>query len=218
MKRMIRLFLVRHGVTAWNANGVYQGRLDVPLSDEGRAQVCRLRDRLRKVDFFCCYTSTLARARESAAIVLEDRVCPVQATPDLDEMSYGSWEGLTRQEIQVRYPEAWRAFLADRERQPPPCGESPADLDRRLRAFSGSLSRHQSDDGVSILIAAHGGSLRTLIAHYLGLANRHARRIRLDNASLSIVEVYAGDAVVSLLNDTSHLSPLKAPPDRQPVH
>ena len=215
---MIRLFLVRHGITAWNASGKYQGQLDVPLSDEGREQVCRLRDRVRPVEFHCCYTSALVRAKESAAIVLEGRDCPAYASPDLNEMSYGRWEGLTRQEIRARYPEAWDAFLADRENQAPPGGESAADLERRVRAFAGSLRTHLADGDVSILVAAHGGSLRTLIACYLDLANRDARRIRLDNASLSIVEVYADDAIVSLLNDTSHLDPLKPPPNGPPVH
>ena len=215
---MIRLFLVRHGITAWNASGTYQGQLDVPLSDEGREQVRRLRDRLRQVEFQYCYSSALARAKESAAILLQGRECPVYADPDLNEMSYGRWEGLTRQEIRARYPEAWDAFLADREKQAPPGGESAADLERRIRALAGSLRTHLADGDVSILVAAHGGSLRTLIACYLDLASRDARRLRLDNASLSIVELYADDAIVSLLNDTSHLGPLKPPPDRQPVH
>jgi broad specificity phosphatase PhoE len=215
---VIRLYLVRHGITAWNAEGVYQGQADVPLSDEGREEMRRLGDRLRHVEFGYCYTSTLQRARESAAILLAGRTCTVFASADLNEMSYGKWEGLTRQDIRACYPADWDAFMADRENQAPPAGESAADLYRRVRRFAASLAYHQTEGETSILVAAHGGSLRTLIAFYLGLANRDARRLRLENASLSIVEVYAGDAIVSLLNDTSHLSPLKSPPDSQPVH
>ncbi len=215
---MIRLFLVRHGITTWNEGGMYQGRVDVPLSDEGRDQVRRLRDRLRTEDFQASYCSELDRARESAVILLNGRSCPLYTSSDLNEVSYGLWEGLTRQEVRAQFPEEWESFLADRENQTPLGGESAADLDRRVRDFANSLARHQSEDDASILVAGHGGSLRTLVAQYLEMSNRDARKLRLDNASLSIVEVYEDDAVLSLFNDTSHLSPLKPPLDRQPVH
>ena len=197
---------------------MYQGQLDVPLSDQGREQARALRDRLHPLKFDHCYTSGLARARETAAILLDGRTCPVHATADLNEMSYGQWEGLTRPEIQLQFSRDWAAFLADREHQAPPAGESAVALERRVRSFAGTLSQHHTEGEVSLLIVAHGGPLRTLIVHYLNLANRDAHRLRIDNASLSIVEVYEDDAIISLFDDTSHLSPLKSPPDRQPVH
>src|SRR5579871_5053344 len=103
---MNRLFLVRHGITEWNHNGMYQGQLDVPLSTKGRLQITALRERLREEQFTICYTSALQRARTSAEILLEEHFCPLRETPDLNEMSYGAWEGLNRAQIVAQYPEA----------------------------------------------------------------------------------------------------------------
>lgn len=213
---MHRLFLVRHGITEWNHNGLYQGQLDVPLSSKGRLQITALRERLRDEQFTVCYSSALARARTSAEILLEEHFCPLLETADLNEMSYGAWEGLSRTQIIERFPEAWAHYVADPNRHAPPDGESRRDLQRRVERVLDAIAREYPDG--TVLVVAHGGSLRTIVSYYLNLGPSDVWKLRLDNASLTVVEVYEDGGVLSLFNDTAHLSLRKLPPDREPPH
>ena len=93
------------------------------------------------------------------------------------------------------------------ERDPALCypqGESLAQLDVRLAQFGNRLARHSEKE--TVLVVAHSGVLRTLICQLLGLETRNRWDFRIDLASLSIVETYTGAAILSLLNDTSHLT------------
>ncbi len=213
---MNRLFLVRHGITESNHLGVYQGQLDVPLSAKGRLQIAALRERLRDEPFAMCYTSTLCRARASAEILLEEHFCPLQAAAGLDERDYGEWEGLTTAQVIERYPEAWDRFVADPIQNAAPGGETQPALQDRVERVLDEIAHTYED--ATILIAAHGGSLRAILAFYLKLDQYEIWKLRLDNASLSIVDVYDGGGVLSLFNDTAHLGPRKPPLDGEPLH
>lgn len=213
---MNRLFMVRHGVTDWNDAGIYQGQSDVPLSDAGRRQIAALRERLREERFAVCYTSALQRARVSAEILLEGRPCPVRQTMDLNEMHYGAWEGLSRSQIKERFPEDWARFRADPLRHPPSGGETLRDVQLRVaRMLTGIAGEFHDAD---ILVVAHGGSLRAIVAHYLDLEPPDFWKLRLDNASISVVEVNARGGLLALFNDTAHLGPRKPPTEHEPAH
>jgi broad specificity phosphatase PhoE len=211
-----RLFLVRHGITEANHLGVYQGQMDVPLSEKGKLQIAALRERLRDEPFAVAYTSLLERARVSAEILLEEHFCPLRATPDLNELSYGEWEGLTRAQVRERDPEGWRRFSEDPIHEAPSGGETRIALHARVvRALDEIADQHQDS---SILIASHGGTLRAIIAEYLNLDPGEEWKLRSDNASLTIIDVYARGSVLSLFNDTAHLGPRKPPLGGEPVH
>ncbi len=215
---MIRLFLVRHGITDWNYEGRYQGQVDVPLNAEGRRQVALLRDRLRDEQFTACFSSALGRARESAEIILAGRPCHVRQMADLNELNYGEWEGLTTAEIKARFPEAWNTFVVDPVHSAPPGGESRLHLARRVdRAFA-EIQREFVDGDARALVAAHGGTIRGAVASYLGIAADHLWKLRQDNAALTIVDVYPSGGELALFNDTAHLGPSKSWPDRLPAH
>jgi alpha-ribazole phosphatase/probable phosphoglycerate mutase len=213
---MNRVFLVRHGVTAWNHDGRYQGQLDVPLSAKGRLQAAAARERLRDESFTACYTSTLARARVTAEIILEEHFCPLLQLPELNEMHYGAWEGLLRAEIMERFAEDWARHKQDPLQYPPTDGESRADLRRRVERALAQIARDQHD--ATALVVAHGGTIRAMVGLALGLPMQEWRKLRLDNASLSIVELYDDGGVLSLFNDTAHLGPRKEAPEREPAH
>jgi broad specificity phosphatase PhoE len=113
-------------------------------------------------------------------------------------------EGLNFNEVNGKFPEVARKW---RQRSPElayPEGESLLQLDKRVAEFREILNGHAADD--VILIAAHSGVLRTLICQLLGFTPVDRWKIRLDLASLSIVDTYPETAILSLLNDTSHLS------------
>ncbi len=190
--------------------------MDVPLSAKGKLQIAALRERLRDEPFAACYTSRLERARVSAEILLEEHFCPLHATHDLNELSYGEWEGLTRAPARARDPEGWRRFSEDPVYQAPPGGENRSDLHTRVaRVLEEIADRHQD---ASILIASHGGALRAIIAEYLNLDLSEEWKLRSDNASLTLIDVYGSGGVLSLFNDTAHLGPRKPPLGGEPVH
>ena len=99
---MLRLILVRHGETEWNAQRRYQGHSDVPLSALGRRQAARAAERLAALKIDAVYTSDLGRALETAEIIAEQRGLEVCAEPRLRELNFGVFEGLTFDEAQAQ--------------------------------------------------------------------------------------------------------------------
>jgi broad specificity phosphatase PhoE len=146
------ILLARHGETDWNVEGRLQGWDDRPLNETGRAQARELAQRLADVPFDAVYASDLARARETAEIVAAPHGVPVLIEPDLREMHYGTWSGLTRTEIEERFPGQARHDGETREEH----------LERVLRAAGRIAARHP---GERVLIVSHGGSLRALRRH-----------------------------------------------------
>src|SRR5215211_8136133 len=100
------ILLARHGETDWNREGRFQGWADPPLNDAGRAQAQALAERLREMPFDAVYASDLRRAFETAEIVAASHGVPVTPDPGLREVDIGSWSGLTRAEIEERFPGA----------------------------------------------------------------------------------------------------------------
>lgn len=152
---MTTILLARHGETDWNRTGRFQGHADPPLNDAGRAQARELADRLRDTPFDAVYTSDLRRAHETAEIVAASHGVPVVADPGLREVDIGSWSGLTRAEVEQRFPDAEHHD-----------GESRADHLARVLATVERIARAHPD--ARILIVSHGGSLRALRRHCAG--------------------------------------------------
>src|ERR1700679_1573140 len=100
-----RIFLVRHGATVLTAEDRFAGATDVPLSDEGREQARRLSLRLQREPITAAYASTLDRTVETARLAIEPRDIPVIQRAGLREISHGRWEGLTRSEVDAKFPE-----------------------------------------------------------------------------------------------------------------
>jgi broad specificity phosphatase PhoE len=200
---MGRWYLVRHGQTEWNLTGRAQGRADIPLNDTGRLQAERLAARLTGTAFAAAYTSDRARAVETAVKVLQLQQAPLHKAPELREAAYGQWEGLVYREAEAQDPALFARYMAGDVAAVPPGGESIGDHLARVGAFTASLvERHPRDD---LLLVAHAGSLRGVVIHLLGLPAGSFWRLRLDQASLSVVTVYPGGAALDLWNDTCHL-------------
>jgi alpha-ribazole phosphatase len=205
----MRLLLARHAPTDWNRLGRYQGQTDIPLGDTGRQLASRLARRLAVERIDEVHTSDLRRARETAAALAEARRLPLHADPRLRELSFGAWEGLTRDQIERRDPKALTAWEADALRTAPPGGETLHQLADRVGAFLAELSAAARPERV-VLVVAHNGPLQVLLCRVLGLPPEAGWKFRLEPASLSELSVYPEGAIVGFLNDTHHL--------REPVH
>ena len=161
---MTQLLLIRHGETDWNSAGRWQGHSDTPLNEEGRRQASALAELLDGADVV--YSSDLARAKETAEILAARLTLPVRLDARLRERSFGSWEGLTSVEIEERFPDDHRRWQAGE-------GFGATDAEpfevfaARIRGFlEDVLGRH---DGETVLVVAHGGSIRVIHALARGL-------------------------------------------------
>ena len=105
------LVLVRHGETDWNADNRFQGHADPPLNETGRAQARALATELRREVFAALYTSPLQRAAETAAIIGYELGLEPRPNDALKEVDVGSWSGLTRAEVEQRYPTGFARWL-----------------------------------------------------------------------------------------------------------
>jgi alpha-ribazole phosphatase len=207
-QEITRLLLVRHGETVWNQEQRYQGQTNVELSDFGRRQAQAVRDRLAEERIDVVYASDLGRAAETADIIVAGRELRPVLLSNLREASFGEWEGLTHTEIVARYPGLMERRETDLADTAPPEGESLRQLQSRIVETIHSLAqRHR---GQTVLIATHGGPVRTFVCDTLGIDLNQCWRIRVDNAALFIVQMYPAGGIVDLLNEQSYLRGLRA--------
>ena len=119
----VRLFTVRHGETDSARERRFTGGRDVPLSPRGRLQCEAVARALDGVFLGAVYASPLTRARASAEAIAAPHKLAVRVAPPFREMSFGAWEGLTRAEVAVRYPEPYEAWRTTPHLVVPPGGE-----------------------------------------------------------------------------------------------
>jgi probable phosphoglycerate mutase len=172
------LYLVRHGETEWNRQRRMQGRLDSRLTPEGRAHARKHGELLARETVEHMVVSPLGRTRETAELILEGCGIPVTYDARLVERHCGEWEGLTIDEISVRYPDEWAARSRDPFHHRPPAGENLPDMLERIAPLATRLC----DWPVKRLaIVSHGISGRVLLTHFLGLKPSEADRVRQPN-------------------------------------
>ena len=197
----MRLLLARHGQSVWNAERRFQGRTDVGLSDLGRAQAGALGRALRGRRVVAAYASPFRRAMETAEIALADAGVPLVPVEELRELSLGAWEGCTVDEIRSQDGDPYRAWLLAPHDCPPPGGEPLDAVAHRVRAAMDRIvAAHPGDEDV--LVVAHGGVISVYACALLGCSFNALWRLRVDNASLTVVRP---PRLVSL-NDTAHLA------------
>lgn len=154
------LLLVRHGQSVWNAVGRWQGQADPPLSPLGGAQAAEAADRLSAVGFSAVVTSDLQRARATADILARALGLAIVVDPDLREIDVGDWTGLTRAEIEARWPGELAAWSEGRS-ESPLGGESRVGLAERARAAM-TRAAAATQPGDRVLVVTHGALIRNL--------------------------------------------------------
>lgn len=201
-----RMFLARHGATAANEQRpfVLQGcEIDGSLTETGRSQAALLAEFMARYPLKAAYSSSLKRARETAAVVAERHQLSVEPLADLRECSVGRWEGLDWGTIQRDRAKEWAAFSADPANVPHPGGESYADVLARVEpALRRIFERHL---GQSVLVVAHNLVNRIYLAGLVGIPLRDARRLKQSNTGVNILEFQAGKVELITLNSVLHL-------------
>jgi broad specificity phosphatase PhoE len=203
----MKLLLIRHGESVANAEGRLQGHFDSPLSDLGHAQAHALAERLARENWAASaiYASDLSRAAETAQIVADRLGVPWTLDARWREYSWGVLNGIIWHEMESRYPEIWHKWHHSTEWVSIPEEEGNEPFHQRLAAALADIqAAHQQ--GETVIVVSHGGSLGMALAHLLGMEARRPTPFRFGNASLSIVELGgARGPRLCLQNDTCHL-------------
>ena len=200
-----RLYLVRHGATNLTAENRFSGSIGVDLSEESKAQVEQLAVRLSEEKIGAVYTSPLSRTVETAAILTRPHagLVPVHRA-GLQEISHGRWEGLTRPEVEARFPGEYETWEQDPFTFAPVGGESGLGvLARALPVIREIVVAHE---GQNVIVVSHKATLRLLISSLLGFDAR-GYRDRLDQSPACLNVLDFKDPVrarLMLFNDISH--------------
>ncbi len=200
----MRLILIRHGETEWNVTLQYQGHANIPLNDRGRWQARAVGERLRQLQASAIYASDIARAWETAEIIGESVGLTPQPMAELREIDVGQWEGLTPEELYRRFPDHMREYERDPARTVRLEGESYAQLqERALVALQCIHETHQPDE--TVVAVSHGGTIRALLCHIIGLNLIYFGRIWLDNGSITELRYGKHGWRLMRLSDAAHL-------------
>ena len=202
MKGPTRLILIRHGETLWTRERRYQGHSDTLLSSHGKKQVLQLAQVLRTAGIGILYTSSLQRALQTAAVISKMTRIKPRVDSRLGELFFGRWEGKSAAELSAEKDPIFRQWCRGRI-VTPPGGESLRSLRARTSGFLKScLRRHP---GKTVAVVSHGGPIKTLLFEALKLPARSLWSIRIDPASLTVLDFYPHLTQLVCLNQTSHL-------------
>jgi broad specificity phosphatase PhoE len=206
-----RVFIVRHGATVLSAEDRFAGVTDVELSEEGREQARRLAERLSREKIAAVYASPLGRTVETARILAAPHDLDVQIRDGFREISHGHWEGMTRREVEDKFPGEMAEWEKDPYTFAPAGGESG--LAVTARALPALIDLVRKHPGENVLVVSHKATIRLLLSSLLGFDPRRYRD-NLDQkpAALNIVDFRDPTrARLTLFNDTSHYDEASIP-------
>lgn len=203
----MRVIFVRHGETNWNVTLQYQGQARVPLNERGREQARLAVERLRRLGAETIYASDVVRAWETAEIIGNGLGLEPQAMPALREIDVGEWEGLTPEELYRRFPQHMQEYERDPARTVRRGGESYAQLQQRALVALQQIYDAHAPHG-TVIAVTHGGTIRAILCHVIGLELVNFGRMWLDNGSLSELVYGRHGWRLVRLNDAAHLEGL----------
>lgn len=197
---MSRLVLLRHGESQWNLENRFTGWIDVPLSPKGMEEAKAAGEKLRGYTFDRAFTSVLTRANETLRIVLEtlgQTNIPIDKDKALNERMYGELQGLNKTETAKKFGDEqvkiWRRSFDVR----PPGGESLKDTAERVLPYYEARIRPYLAKGETVLIAAHGNSLRALVMQLDQLSREQVLELNIPTGAPLCYELNADGTVLS---------------------
>ncbi len=199
---MLKLLLVRHGLTQWNQEKRYLGSSDIPLNAVGKKDAHSLSERLLSESIDQIISSELIRAIDTATQIAAGREISVVIDARLNEINFGVFEGLTFSEAQSKYPKMLNTWLKDYD-LPPDNGQSFSSFSETVIDFMDYVKT--IDEEKTILIVSHGGVIREILRLTLELPQEKHWSFKIDPASLTEIQFNEGHATLIKLNDTNHL-------------
>ncbi len=185
------LYLVRHGQTDWNIQGKLQGHVDIPLNSAGIAEAFQLSEEMNKIDFTACFSSDLQRAIETAQILNGNRCLAIKTDSALRERNFGLWEGRLFSEL-LEYEAQGRPFLGIEI-------ESEEEIQKRTFPFLHKIAGDYP--GATILVVTHGGVIRSILAHVMGIDCTPILSIQMKNTAFLKLVISDGRCEIQEMKD-----------------
>ena len=198
-----RLYIVRHGELVTSKEWRYVGQMDVELNDAGKQQIKKLSSRLSSEQIDRIFSSDLNRTIESANIIGNKLVIINEPISEFREIDLGVWEGHTLEEIEEKFPDDLLKRSEDIMDFRVENGESFSDVNKRV--IPKIMDIIEDNVGKRILVVAHGGVNRIIIADALGLNINNIPRLEQNYACLNIIDYYKTGPVIRLINETLSL-------------
>lgn len=199
----MKLYLIRHAQTDWNAEARYVSWSDRDLSDEGVRQVEALRERFGGEKIDAVYSSPSKRALRTSCVLA--RTNGVEVLDELREIDFGDWEGMTYGEIDARYP-IFREWVDSPSKTQIPGGEAWEDFIERVGRCADHIMNRPFE---SIAVVSHAGWLKAMLMSVLWIQKPVFSRLQLDHCGITVVEIHGENWRKSFtivgVNDTSHL-------------
>ncbi len=199
MKRINRVYLIRHGqINGYEKFPVY-GHTDVDMTETGILQMEKMAERLSLVEIRAIYSSDLKRSYKGALQIARYHDVPIYFLSELREMYFGDWEGLTMSEIKTRFPEEIKKRQIDLlHYNTPGEGESIRQFSERITKCFERILEEQNDN--DFIIVAHGGVNRVILCNALGLDLNNMFNLHQDYGCLNIIDYFSDSILVRLIN------------------
>ena len=189
------IYLIRHGEVEGANPRRYNGHIEVPLSARGEEQIGKLAsflsgkdDKRESAQLDAVYCSSLIRAKKTAEIIAKPFGLEPIVADGLKERSFGEWEGMSFDEVNEKWPEAFKAWADDPLKFSPIGGESTLETrERAVPAFNKIVDGHK--DG-AIAVISHGGVTRVILCEMLGIPLENIFRIEQDFGALNVIEIW----------------------------
>lgn len=199
-----RFLLVRHGQTEWNRIERFRGHADLPLNETGLAQAKQVAARLAGEKIAALYSSPLQRALQTAQPMADGNHLVIQKHAGLLDIDFGALEGMTVEDARQAFPEVIDKWLTAPGHVKFPKGDSFRTLRTRIETMLDEIAAKH--DGETVALVSHKVVCGAMLCFVLGLGGDSLWRIQQDNACLNRFEKRDGGWLVTLMNDTSHLS------------
>lgn len=206
---MSEIMLVRHGETAWNAEEIFRGRIDIELSETGLRQAELLAGYLRDSKIEAVYSSPLKRAQRTAQTIGDSHGLEVIVTPRLLDLDFSEWQGQSVTEVRGKYPELYEEWLSSPHKFRIPAGESLDEVRERAELVIDEVIASRRS---VVVLVSHRVVNKVLICALLGLDNSHFWNIRQDTCAITTFSHREGRFILTGHNDTSFLRPLAESP------
>ncbi|RKZ33133.1 histidine phosphatase family protein [bacterium] len=180
------IILIRHGETVANREGIFRGRYDFPLNENGIRQAKNLTNHIHKrFSIDAIFSSPLKRALDTARPIADKYGLELQLDSGYTNISLGNWEGVSHSEIAKKFPARYELWLTEPERLEIPDGEKLSEVQKRAVESTAKLVRQY--EGKTIAIVSHRAVLKPLIAGLISIEEPYFWKIHIDNASYSII-------------------------------
>lgn len=200
---MIKLILVRHALTVDNQKSRLSGHIDSSISEEGKEQIDKITNYLKDFDIDKIYTTTSSRTKDTVKKLSELKSIEIIEKESLKEISFGDFEGLTFDEIKDKYPKEFQDMIEKGYEYKYPNGESLIDSYNRVCIELDNIISNNDDR--TILICSHGGTIRNIITYLISNSYKYHWNFKIDNGSVTILEVQDGFTVITAMNNTSFI-------------